>query len=610
MTTDLIITLAILFAAIVLFLTERLSFDLVALLVLVALGFSRILTPTEVFSGLSDPAVITILAIFVLARGLEETGIADRIGDLLVHATGTSELRLTLGLMSAAALMSMFMNNIAVASILLPATSTISRKSSIKLSRLLMPLSFGTLFGGMATLFTTTNIVVSGVLRDHGYQDFGVLDFAPVGLPLAILGIIYMGFIGRRLLPKEPPAERAEVIRQAQTDLLTTYHLGERLFRARIPQSSALIEKPLSESTLREKYGLNVIAVERNGALMLAPVPDFVLRQGDVMLLEGRLEEFRQRDIEPYLEILPVREYNETDLESASVVILEVVLSPRSQLIGHTLKESRFRDRYGMNVLAVWNGERVIRTGLEDLRLAFGDALLLQGPRDRLPMLRLDPDLIVLSREEETPRHVTQKGRLALAIFGLTVLTAAISPFSVGEVMLAGALLMVITNVLTMEQVYRVVEWRIIFLVAGMLPLGLAMTKTGATALFATQLTTLVQPFGPTALLLSLLTLTVLLSQAMKGAAVSAVVAPIAIQAAVQFGLNPRSLAMGVALATSMAFVTPLGHPVNILMMGPAGYRFKDFMKVGLPLTILMFAAAAIILPIFWPLTPVTTSIP
>jgi len=538
----------------------------------------------------------------VLAHGLEVTGIAERMGEILVRTAGGSETRLIIGLMSAAALMSLFMNNIAVASILLPATSTMARRTNIKLSRLLMPLAFGTLLGGSATLFTTTNIVVSGDLKSNGYSGFGVLDFTPVGLPLVVFGIVCMAIWGRRLLPVESPIEAANVIQRAENDLLHMYHLGERLFRVRVPAGSALIERALAESNLREKYGLNVVGIELNSGRLLAPELDFVIHKGDVLLMEGRLEEFRKLDVEPYLEILPMRQYSERDLETASIAIIEAVLSPRSQFIGQTLKEMHFREKFGMTVLAVWNGERVIRTKLADLRLAFGDALLLQGPRTRLPVLRLDPNLIVLGGDDDKLRSVSNKGWLAVTIFGLTILVAALGRFSVSEVMLTGALAMVVANVVTMEQVYRAIEWRIVFLVAGMLPLGLAMTKTGATALFATGLTDMLKPFGPLALLLGLLILTVLLSQAMKGAAVSAVIAPIAIKAAQQFGVDPRAMAMGVALATSLAFVTPLRHPVNILMMGPGGYRFKDFFKVGLPLTILLFFVILIILPIFWPL--------
>ncbi len=602
MSPDLVITLVILTAAIVLFLSERLSVDLVALLVLVALGLSRVLTPPEVFSGLSDSAVITILAVFVLAHGLEVTGVADRIGDLIVRLAGNSEARLIAALMGAAAFMSLFMNNIAVASTLLPATSRVARRSGIKISRLLIPLAFGSLLGGMATLFTTTNIVVSGVLKNNNYQGFGILDFAPVGIPLVITGIAYMVFLGRHMLPKERSEERSNILQQAEMDLLGTYHLSERLFRARIPDGSTLSNRKLAESSLREKYGLNVVAVERLGEKVLAPMPDFVLHQGDVMLLEGRLEEFNKLDTEPYLEIQPAPQYQERDLETQDIIILEVVLSPRSQFIGTTLKEAHFREKFGMTVLAIWNGERVIRTGLADQKMAFGDALLLQGPRDRLTLLRLSSDLIVLSDEEEPVKKEVNKGVLALSIFCLTLAVAVLGPFSVGEVMLAGALVMIILNVVTMEQAYSVIEWRIIFLVAGMLPLGMAMTKTGATALFADALVGIVKPFGPQALLLGLLALTVLLSQAMKGAAVSAVLAPIAILAAEEVGVDPRAMSMGVALATSMAFITPLGHPVNILMMGPGGYRFRDFFKVGLPLTVLLFTVVLILLPIFWPL--------
>ncbi len=603
MTPELIITLIILAAAIVLFLSERLTVDLVALLVLVALGLSHVLTTEEVFSGLSDTAVITILAIFVLAHSLEVTGVADKMGDLILRMAGKSEARLIAALMSVSAFMSLFMNNIAVASILLPATATVARQSGIKISRLLIPLAFGTLLGGSATLFTTTNIVVSGILKDQGYQGFGVLDFAPVGIPLAIIGITFMVLLGRHLLPKEKTGEREEILKQAENDLLSTYQLSDRLFKARIPVGSSLVGHNLAESTLREKYNLNVVAVERDSEKVLAPTPDFVIQAGDALLFEGRVEEFKKLDVEPYLEIQSLPDYHERDLESRDILILEAALTPRSQLIGYTLKETHFREKFGMLVLAVWNGQRTIRTGLSDLKLSYGDALLLQGPRERLPMLRSSNELIVLSAEENPLKKSTKKAPLALGIFAITIALAASGIFSVGEVMLAGALLMVILNVMTMEQAYRVIDWRIIFLVAGMLPLGLAMTKTGATELFAKALTSTLGPFGPHILLLGLLILTVLLSQVIKGAAVSAVIAPIAIQAAIQIGVDPRAMAMGVALATSMAFITPLGHPVNILMLGPGGYHFRDFFKVGLPLTILLFIVVLFLLPVFWPFT-------
>jgi di/tricarboxylate transporter len=258
-----------------------------------------------------------------------------------------------------------------------------------------------------------------------------------------------------------------------------------------------------------------------------------------------------------------------------------------------------------MNVLGIWRAGRPIRTNLGDLPLAFGDALLLQGPRSQMPLLHTEPDLILLNAGEVEPPAVTARSKrwLAPAIMLGALILAAFNTALVGEIMLGAALLTVLTGILTMDQAYGAIEWRSVFLVAGMLPLGLAMTNSGAAALLSAKLIAFLSPAGPLALLAGLLVLTILLTQAMHGAAVATVVAPIAIQTAQQTGLDPRALAMGVALASSMAFLTPLGHPVNVLVMGPGGYRFRDYLKVGWLLTVLIFGVIMILLPIFWPLT-------
>ncbi len=600
------LTLAILGGGIGLLLSGRLRADLVALLIAVALGVSGILTPQEALSGFSRSAVITIMAIFVLAEGLRRTGLTERAGNLLLQLAGAAERRLVVVVMLAGAFLSLFMNNIAAMAVLLPVVSGAARKGGVNPSRLLIPLAFSTLLGGMATLLTTTNIVVSSLLKDQGLAGFGLLDFAPVGLPLVAVGIAFVALWGHQLLPARSPAERLQAIREAEGDgdLVETYRLGERLFRARIPAGSYLIGKPLARSTFREIYNLNVVAIEREGRTMLCPTPEAVLQEGDIVLLEGRLEEFKRRDVEPYLEILPPREWHERDLEAPAVVMVEAVLAPRSRLIGQSLRQTHFREKYGMSVLGIWRGDRPIRTGLSDLPLQFGDALLLQGPRDRLAILRGEPDLIISGNglEEAAPLPVPGKGWLALAILALTLLGAALSRPAVGEIMLGGALAMILAGVLTMDQAYRAIDWKIVFLVAGVLPLGLAIVKTGAATELASGLTSFLGPAGPLALLAGLAILTFLLSQAINGAAVAAIVAPVAIQAAQQSGANPRALAMGVALATSMAFLTPLGHPVNMLVMGLGGYRVRDYVKVGLPLALLLLGVMLLFLPLFWPL--------
>jgi di/tricarboxylate transporter len=599
---DTLITFAILAVSIVLFLSERFSADFVALLVVAALGITGVLTPQETFSGFSRSAIIIIVAILILADGLERTGISEQVGNLLLRLAGKGEAHLVFTVTLAAAFLSLFMNNIAAASLLLPASLGAGRKSGVHRSRLLMPLAFGTLLGGMATLFTTTNIVTSSLLREEGLRGYGILDFAGVGLPLVIAGVGYIVWIGRKLLPS--PAELPPVTRTPHTDLVGVYDLNDYLFRARVPAESPLIGQRLGASGFREKYGVTVAGIERGRQLILEPAMDVVFQQDDVLLLAGEMEELLLRGVDTHLETLPLSKWQEEDLESETVALAEAMLAPRSRLIGETLGKTHFHKRYGLTVLAIWRAGRQIYVGLHDQVLQLGDALLLQGPRERLALLRDDPELILLTgKETETQKTVKSKGWLALAIFVGTLLVATIGPLPVAEVMLCGALTMVLLRALTMEQAYQAIEWRLVFLVAGMLPLGIAMTKTGAASLLADWLVEALGAAGPVAMLAGLMVLTVVLSQAMKGAAVAAVMAPIAIQAARQIGADPRSLCMGVALATSMAFVTPLGHPVNILVMGEGGYRFRDYLRVGLPLTGLLFVVVLVVLPWFWPLT-------
>ncbi len=599
----LVMTFVILVAALVLFLSDRLRPDLVALLAVVALGVTQVLEPSEAFSGFSRSAVITLMGIFMVAEGLRRTGLADQVGVLLIRVAGRKEGRLVVATMLAGAFLSLFMNNIAAASVLLPAVSGAARRARVHPARLLMPLAFGTILGGMATLLTTTNIMVSSLLGERGIAGFGLLSFAPVGLPLVAAGVAYMAAWGRRRLPERARPARVASWRSRSPDLVGLYHLGQRLFRARVPAGSALIGAALSRSTLRERFRVAVLGLERDGRTLASPPPETVFREGDVLLLEGALDEFRERDVEPYLEILPPRRWRDEDLESEEITVAEVMLSPRSGLLGRTLRDVHFREKYGVTVLAIWRAGQQLFDDLADVPLKFGDALLLQGPRSFLPVVRDDHDLILLAYDEAAPPTVRRKGRQALAIALVTLLAASLYPALVGEIMLGGALAMMLLKVLTTDQAYAAIEWRSVFLVAGMLPMGLAMMKTGAAALLAEKLVAVVGPGGPLAVLAGLFILAALLTQAMNGAAVASVIAPVAIQAAAAIGADPRALAMGVALATSMAFLTPLGHPVNILVMGPANYRFRDFLKVGLPMSLILFVVTMLVLPLFWPLT-------
>jgi di/tricarboxylate transporter len=603
MDTQLIITFSILVVALILFLTEKLPADLVALLVAVALGVSGVLTPQETFSGFSRSAVITLIAIFILTESLQRTGVAEQVGNILQKVGGASELRLVVAVMVAGAFLSLFMNNIAAAAVLLPAASGAAKKSGVNTSRLLMPLAFGTILGGMATLLTTSNIVINSVLIDNKKDGFSLYDFAPVGIPLVIAGILYVALIGRRQLPGESPIERTLAPnKEDRNDLIEAYHLGANLFRARVPEKSSLIDKPLSESHLREDFGVSVVAIERKNKKLFALSPDTEIKHGDTLVLEGDEEDFKRRDVEPFMEHLPVSEWHESDLESRAVEVVEAMLTPRSRLIGETLRSAHFREKYGMTVLAIWRGENEIIADLADVPLTFGDALLLQGTRDKLAVLSTDADLILLMSPEETAITVPNKGRAALMIFVATLVLAVILPDLTAAIMLGGALAMMLTGILTTQQAYASISWKTVFLVAGMLPMGIALTKTDAAALLANGVVSSLGSFGALGLLAGLIIVTILFVQAVNGAVVAAVLAPVVLNIAAQTGTNVRTLAMGVAIATSMAFITPLGHAVNILVMSPGGYSFRDYARIGLPLTIILFVVTMIFLPLFWSL--------
>lgn len=602
MLTPAAITLVIIGVAVALLLSDRIRPDVVALLVLLSLGLTGVLTPQEAFSGFSRSAVITILAIFILAEGLQQSGITDRLGLGLLKLAGEGEARLAGVVTLSGALLSLFMNNIAAASVLLPAVTGAARKARRSPARLLIPLAFGTILGGMATLFTTTNLIASGLLRDQGMAGFGVLDFAYLGLFIVLAGIVYLTMLGRHLLPTRSPVQRMEDVEQMESSLAEVYRLDERLVRAQIPPDSLLVGKKISQSGLREAYRLNVIAVERNGFGTLAPAAEMVISAGDIFLMAARPDDLASPDLEPLFDLRKDEGGFESQRDLNELGLVEVVLAPRSRWIGRTLRDTHFREKFQTDVIAIWRSGRPIRTGVSDLELQFGDALLLLGSRQSVKMLHSDQSLVVLADREVQPAPTRRKAWLASLIMVGTLLLAILNENLIGELMLAGAVLMVLVGILSMDEAYSAIDWKSIFIIAGMLPLGVAMTKTGLAAGLGSWVLALVGTAGPQVLLACLVILTVVLAQIMHGAAVAAVMVPVGIGAATQMGLDPRALTMGIALATSIAFITPFGHPVNILIMGPGGYQMRDYARVGLPLTLLVVLVVVFLLPLFWPL--------
>ena len=573
--------------------------DIVALMLMLALGLSGILNPQETFSGFSRSAVIIMLSAFVLAEGLHRSGMTERIGSFIIKLFGTGERRLIFGVMTASAVLSLFMNNIAAASLLFPSLSEVARRSKVSPSKLLMPLAFGTILGGMATLLTTTNIVVSGLLREVKLPEFTLVEFVPIGLPLAFVGILFMVFQGRKLLPEQSPAERHRGSEESG-DLLNTYQLAERLVRAMIRKGGSLDGVTLQQSGLRENYHLNVIAVQR-GRSTLPIEAKTVLKGKDVLLIMARPEDSLSKSLMEMLEILPSGKWQEDYLSTPDMKLIEAAIAPRSHLAGQSLQEIRFEQKFGAMVLAVWRRGRSIRTRLADLALDFGDGLLLHGTEKSLNLLKTEPGLILLAESAASTR-ITLRGWLTTAVMIITLILAMIYSGNIAEIMLSGAVLMVLIRTMSMDQAYRAIDWRSLFLVAGMLPVAVALNKTGASAMFASAILSSLGGAGHLAILAGFVLITVALTQVIYGAAAVTVIAPIAIVTAQKVGMEPRSLAMAVAIASSMAFISPLGHSVNIMVMGAGGYTFRDYARVGVPLTILLVIILVIVLPLVMPL--------
>jgi di/tricarboxylate transporter len=578
------ITLAIIGLAAILLITERLRPDLIALLVLLSLSLLGVLSPEQTLSGFSSSAVITILAMFILSHGLERTGVTSWIGQRVLGAVGPRPRRLTAALMLSAAGLSLIMNSIAAAAVLIPSAVSIARQVRLPPSRLLMPLAFGALLGGTATLLTTATILVNSAVIRAGLPAFSLFEFFPVGIFVILAGVATVTLLAPRLLGVRDVGGELARMRRLQGELTSLYHLREGTCAVVIDQGSALAGQTLREAGWGRALGLTVVGVTHNGRMALAPGSDTLLREGDVVLLEGSPT---PEQLDQYGLRLAVSTRVAETLASEIVPLVEVVLAPRSELEGRTLKEIHLREKYGLQVLALWRQGLVVQQGVADIPLRFGDAMLVQGPRQKVSLLQQDPNFLVLE-EEATVRP----GRRALLAAGIMVATLAavasgVLPIAIATLM--GATLMILTRCLAMDEAYRSVDWRSIFLIACMLPLGFAMEQTGAAAYLARIVEAATGGAEPIATAAVMLGLTIALSLLLGGQTSAVVVAPIALRAASLAGADPRAMAVAVAIGCSLVFLSPLGHPANLLVMGPGSYTFRDYARLGAPVTLITF---------------------
>lgn len=569
--------------------------DLTALIVVVILGLTAVITPEQALSGFSAAAVITVLSIFILTAGLEQTGVTRWIGLRMLKLTGSSESKILAALALTSAVLSLFMNTIAAAAVLLPAAMGIARQTGLRPSRLLMPVAFGSLLGGSATLLTTANIIVSTTLAQAGLQPFGLFDFLPIGIPLALTGIGVMLLLAPRLLPaRDLPGSMAHM-RRLRQELSDVYHLREGTSQVLVQRGSAVAGMTLSKAGWGQELGLTVLGIVHDGHLHLAPDRDTEVAEGDIVLLEGApTPEVTER--------YGLRLHSGVALDQALVSrdypMVEVLLAPRSELQGKTLREIRLRERYGIQALALWRDGLAVQQDIAEIPLRFGDAMLVQGPRQEINLLRLDSNFVVL--EEETNGRLTFRAPLSVVILLGSLALAAIGVLALPLAALAGVIAMVLTGCVKMDEAYRVVEWRAVFLIAGMLPLSIALDTSGAATYLGESLLGATARFGPLGAASILNLSAVGLSLLVGGQAAAVILAPIAIAAAQTIGADPRAMAMAVSIGCSLAFITPLGHPANLLVMGPGGYTFRDYVRLGAPVTLIAVVVVILGLHLVW----------
>ncbi len=619
MSGDMILVFGILAVTVALFVSDRLRLDLVALMSLLALLLTGILTPAQALAGFADPVVIMIAGLFVVSTGLFQTGIAARFGGWLGRVAGTSESRLIVLVMLITALLSGIMSSTGTVAVMLPMVVTLAWRARISPSKLLIPLTMASLLGGMLTLIgTAPNLVVSNQLVAQGLPGFGFFSFTPLGGAMLVIGLVFMSTLGRRWLvaraPSSPGGDAA--IGPSLAELAAEYGLPTHVFRAEVPVGSALEGATLAELDWPAQHQVQVLAIDgpRNGgwnqvrsrrqqqrSKLVGPLTR--LEAGDRFVLQGEREQVEALAARYGLRAEPVDPHGEGVIP-ADLGFVEVLPTPRSRWLDQSLEDLSFRERFGVQVVAVRRDGASITERLAQLVLRFGDTLLVEGPRHAIELLRRERlDAVVLAEpaglEAVAPRSEKAPVAVAIMLAMLVVMTFGWLPNVVA--VLVASVLMVLAGCLTMDDAYRGINWEAIVLIAAILPMATALEVTGGLQLAVDGLVAGLGPLGPYALLAGLFLLTSIASQVISNTATAVLLAPIAFQAALTLEVSPYPMLMTVALAASTAFATPVASPVNMLVLGPGQYRFGDFLRVGVVLQVLVLFATLLLVPLVFP---------
>jgi len=628
-----LLTFAILAATVALFVWGRLRADIVALLALLALFLTGILTTAQSIAGFGDSTVILIAALFVVGEGLSQTGVTAWLSSRLRALAGRSLTGLIVAAMAVAALLSAFMSNTGATAALMPAVVSAAWSVGSVPSKTLMPLAYATSSGGLLTLMgTPPNIIVADTLSAAGLEPFGFFEFGLVGLPLLLISIVYMAFVGVRLLPNQTNLPAPEDLTAAVGQLADAYSLHGKIFRLRVRAQSSLAGKTLAEAALGRNYEITVLKVERardadpdDGAAAASAAPagsprpprlqpaaerlpdgGTVLNAGDVLLVRSTAELVQRAMLDCNFGVQTVEETEEPltgTLLSHEIGLAEVLVTPRSTYIGQTLAESRLFHKFGVQVLGIRRNNEIAKR--QRVRLQFGDSLLVRGPWQAITRIADERrDFVVVGQPEALARQVVSLNRDSLVagavLLGMVVLmVSGLTPTVIAA--LIAAVAMVVFGCLNMEQAYRAISWSSVVLIAAMIPMSTALQVTGGAEFLASHLVATLGALGPLALMAGVFLLTSAFSQVISNTATTVLVAPIVLQTALALGVSPYPLLMMVAVGASTALLTPIGTPPNLMVMSPGGYAFSHYTKVGLPLVLLFLIAGLVLVPLFWP---------
>ena len=593
MTFDQIAILAIIFGTLTAFIWGRYRIDLIAMVALLLSVAAGVVDPLTAFAGFGHPAVITVVAVLGMSAALTRSGAVGVIAERIAQRTRSARAK-AFSLIGLAGLMSSVMNNVGALALLMPVTLSVARKAGLSPSQLLMPLSFASLLGGMITLIgTPPNIIIADYRQKVTGEAFQMFDFLPVGLAVAVIGIIYLVFFGIRLVPN----------RRGNGEGKSLFELSSYVTEFRVPVGSPLIGQTIRTLGDRNEDGgrPTVLALLRNNERLVRRLTREPLAEGDLLLAHGSAEQI-EAVVQKGLELVDAKELNATKSdpsENGQLAVVEAVMPPRAWIEGRSAAMLRLRSRYGLNLLGVARGGTPITSRLRDARFRAGDVLMLQGDSDQIYGTISTLGCLPLAQRQmslERPKIL-----VPALLFLAAIIAASLGILPAAVTLAAGLVAMVASDNISMVEVYDAIDWQIVVLLGAMIPVGTAMHETGAAGLIAGTMAGAVADVSLYLVLALVLLVTMCLTDMMNNAATALVMAPVALGISEQLSINADPLLMAVAIGSSSAFLTPIGHQNNLLVMGPAGYKFRDYWRVGLPLDFIIIAVAVPLLPEVWP---------